>query len=87
VWTHEGSRIGAEHPEYRPTATTITAATALKEINGNRVIGGPLAPSGRRKKRPAGGPQLKKSGGPELRKSGGLQPRKLGGPQQRKSCT
>jgi hypothetical protein len=63
------------------------AAVALKEMIVNPGIGGPLAPSGRLKKRSAGGPQPKKSGGPELRKSGGLQPRKLGGPQQRKSCT
>ena len=69
------------------TAAETMPAVAAEEINGNLIIGGPLAPSGRLEKRPAGGPQLRKSGGPELRKSGGLQPRKLGGPQQRKSCT
>jgi transposase len=87
VWTHEGSRIGSDHREYRAAATAATAVAAPKKITGNTAIGGPLAPFARRKKRPAGGPQLRKSGGPELRKLGGLQPRKLGGPQQRKSCS
>ena len=63
-----------------------TTVAAPKKITGNIAIGGPLAPTGRFKKRSAGGLQLRKSGGPELRKSDGLQPRKLGGPPQRKSC-
>ena len=87
VWTDEGSRTGSGGREYRQATLHTTPTAAFWEIEEKLGTGGPLAPSGHLKKRPAGGPQLRKSGGPELRKSDGLQPRKLGGPQQRKSCT
>jgi len=47
VWTDEGSRIGAGGREYRWTAAATMAPVAAGEINGNLIIGGPLAPFGR----------------------------------------
>jgi hypothetical protein len=47
VWTHEGSRIGSGARGYRQTTPSTMAAMAAEEINGNLIIGGPLAPLGR----------------------------------------
>src|ERR1700727_1676171 len=47
VWTHEGSRIGSGGRGYRRTAAATGATAATVQINGNLIIGGPLAPFGR----------------------------------------